>query len=282
LRSSFLQFKNNERGFAIVRIAVILATTMALLEFGALGASWLFGSNGPDASIYPTTATFKTQQIGFAPIGPQPDRPAIVRLMEAANRLAARTNVPYVFGGGRIGSANQCQECTECVRKNHLAANSTMLRFNTCPACRQCGIDCSGFVNRLFAEAKLKYRFASTAMLTGIKDGFLQEQYGFINMGKDLEVARPGDLILEKGHIVMVVDIDLTLGTVDFIHASRGSKRTPVGGIELKRGMKIETLQKKVVRIMRHRELVLPEDNDVNLGSIKAVWSGMVRLMAQK
>ncbi|MEI6397456.1 MAG: NlpC/P60 family protein [Pseudomonadota bacterium] len=265
-----------------MRVAVILLTMLTLLEVAASGANWFFGPSGPGVTVYPTTSPFKTQHIGFAPIGPQPDRPAIVRLMEAANRLASRTNVPYVFGGGQIGGPNQCQECTECVRKNHLAANSTMLRFNTCPACRRCGIDCSGFVNRLFAEAKLKYRFASTAMLTGIKDGFLQEQYGFINMGKDLTVARPGDLILEKGHIVMVVDIDLTLGTIDFIHASRGSKRTPLGGIELKRGVKIEVLRKKVVRVMRHRELVLPEDGDINLGSIKAVWSGMMRLMAAK
>ena len=78
----------------------------------------------------------------------------------------------------------------------------------------------------------------------------------------------------------MVVDIDLTLGTIDYIHASRGSKRTLVGGIELKRGAKISVFQRKVMRIMRHRELVLPGDNDLNLGSIKAVWSGMMRLMA--
>ena len=270
---------NDERGFAHVRVAMVLVALMAVLEIGASGADRFFAGTNEIHEIYPTTAPFRPMTVGFEMIGPKPDRPAIVRLMDAAHRMVERTGVPYVFGGTQIGAQRYCQECSECVRKNHLPANSTLLRFNKCQACRKCGIDCSNFVNRLFAAAGLKYRFADTRTLNGMKDGFLQEQYGFINMGTDLSEARPGDLLLEKGHVMMLVDIDLNIGTIDYIHASRGSQRTPVGGIELRRGMSIVKAQRDIVRILRHRELVLPEDSGIFLGSGRSLWSDMKRLL---
>lgn len=276
----FNQFKNSERGFAHVRVAMVLVALMAVLEIGASGANRFFTGSGQQIEIYPSSSPFQPMTIGLGFVGPLPEKPAIQRLMAAAQRLASKTNVPYVFGGNQIGSANQCQACSECVRKNHLSANSTNLRHNKCSACRHCGIDCSNFVNRLFAEAGLRYRFADTRTLSGMQDGFLQEQYGFINMGADLLTARPGDLILEKGHIIMVVDIDTTLGTIDYIHASRGSKRTPTGGIELRRGSSITKIQRDVVRILRHREIVVPEDSNIILGTARSLWSDMKRILA--
>jgi cell wall-associated NlpC family hydrolase len=270
----------SQRGFSGIRIAMVLVALMATIELSVAGAGGLFSGTNAFKDIAPTTSPFTDLHVGFASIGPAKQRPAIERLMAAAEKLATRTNVPYVFGGHQIGKAKSCQDCTECIRKNHLAANSTMMRYNSCSACRSCGIDCSSFVNRLFAEAGMKYRFADTRTLNHMKDGFLQEQFGFINMGDDLSVARPGDLLLEKGHVVMVLDIDMTLGTIDYIHASRGSKRTRVGGIELRRGASLARMQKDVVRILRHRELVVPEDSDILLTSAKALWSDMRRLLA--
>jgi len=261
-------------------MAMVLVALMATLDLSVAGAGGLFSGTNAFKDMVPSTSPFTSLDVGFSVIGPAKQSPAIVRLMAAAQKLATRTSVPYVFGGHQIGKAKYCQDCTECIRKNHLPANSTMMRFNTCPACRSCGIDCSSFVNRLFAEAGMRYRFADTRTLNHMKDGFLQEQYGFINMGDDLAVARPGDLILEKGHVVMVIDIDMTLGTIDYIHASRGSKRTIVGGIELRRGVSLTRMQKDVVRILRHRELVVPEDSDVLLTSAKALWSDMRRILA--
>ena len=262
------------------RIAMLLVAAMVIFELGVAGSGGLFSGTNEFKDVVPTTSPFTPIQVGLNFIGPVKPRPAIERLMDAAEKLATRTSVPYVFGGHQIGKSKYCQECNECIRKNHLPANSTLMRYNTCTACRHCGVDCSSFVNRLFGEAGMKYQFADTRTLNHMKDGFLQEQFGFINMGDDLSVARPGDLILEKGHVMMVIDIDLVLGTIDFIHASRGSKRTPVGGIELRRGTSIVKVQKDVMRILRHRELVIPEDSDILLTSVKELWSDMRRLLA--
>ena len=279
--------KSNHRyhGFALFRIAMVLVGLMALLEIGAAGAARVFDGHSMAESLVPTTSPFREMNVGLGLIGAERPRPAIERLMAAAERMARQTSVPYVFGGTRIGTAKQCQECSDCARKNHLSANSSSGRFNKCASCRRCGIDCSNFVNRLFSEAGLKYRFADTRTLTLTGEDFLQEQYGFINMGRDLLVARPGDLILQKGHVMMVIDVDPTLGTIDYIHASRGSRtRKPIGGIELRRGKPLNQVQHEVVKILRHRELVLPDDSDIILGSLvpsaKSLWNGMRQMFA--
>ncbi len=266
-------------GYSGIRVAMVLAAFMAVIELSVTGAAGLFSGTNAFKDIFPSTRPFASMDLGLPPVGPVKQRPAIERLMAAADKLAARTNVPYVFGGHQLGKAKSCHECTECIRKHHLPANSTMIRYNTCQACRSCGIDCSSFVNRLFAEAGMRYRFADTRTLNHVKDGFLQEQFGFINMGDDLSVVQPGDLILEKGHVVMAIDIDLTLGTIDYIHASRGSKRTRVGGIELRRGANIARMQKDVIRILRHRELVVPDESDVLLTSARSLWLDVRRLL---
>ena len=259
---------------------MVLVALMALLEVAASAGNRFLSRVEPGLEIYPSTSPFKSMHVSLKMIGPQPERPAIVRLMDAAHRLASRTNVPYVFGGRQLGSPNQCQQCSECIREHKLAANSTLIRYNRCSACRNCGIDCSNFVNRLFAEAGLRYQFADTRTLNRMKEDTIQEAYGFVNLGRDLSQVRPGDLILEKSHIVLVVDVDHALGTIDYIHASRGSKRTPVGGIELRRGSKLEKLGPQVVKILRHQELLVPEDSGIVLGSVKSVWSDMKRLLA--
>lgn len=264
-----------------IRSLTVLIVMLAVLELAASGAARFTDGTASHEGIFPSTSPFKPLTIGFAEIGAQRPKPAIKRLMEAAERLAGETAVPYVYGGSRIGKLKQCQACAECARKNQLIADSSPARYNRCAACRSCGIDCSNFVNRLFAEAGLKYRFADTRTLNASGQEFLQEQYGFINMGRDLLVARPGDLILERGHVMMVIAVDPTLGTIDYIHASRGSRgRKPIGGIELRRGKPLEKVQRDVVKILRHRELVLPEDLEINLGSLESVLRGFKQALA--
>jgi cell wall-associated NlpC family hydrolase len=279
VRPSSLNNIGPSRGFVTVRVSMVLVALMAVFELGVGGAAGLLSGTNEFRDIRPTTSPFKPMTAALPFVGPEAPKPAVARLMEVAHKMAARTNVPYVFGGHAIGKSKVCQECTDCIRKNHLSANSTRMRYNQCASCRHCGIDCSSFVNRIFAEAGLRYRFADTQTLRHTKDGFLEEQYGFVNVGSDLMKARPGDLLLEKGHIVMVVDVDLSAGTIDYIHASRGSKRTPEGGIELRRGDSVVKLQKTLVRILRHRELITPDD-DIIVGSRLSVWSKFRRLMA--
>ena len=272
---AFRRLNSRHQNFTIWSVIFFVA-----FELGAFGSNLIFGDRYVRTDIVPTTSPFLAMNFGFGVAGPKAPRPARERLMEIAHKLSRQTGVPYVFGGHQIGSSRDCQECSDCIRKNRYPANSTMVRYESCSACQRCGVDCSNFVNRLFAEAGLKYRFATSRTLNVAEDDSLQEQYGFVNVGTDLRDARPGDLLLKKGHVVMLIDLDYTLRTVDFIHASRGSKRTPVGGIELRRGMDMEKMQRDTVRILRHRDLVLPEDSNITLSAAKAIWAGMRRLMA--
>lgn len=264
--------------FVGVRLAMVLIAMLAVLEMAASAANrFVFRSNDP--VIYPTTSPFISMNVGFERIGPKPLPPAIDRLMEAAARLSHRTNVPYVFGGRNISSGKSCSQCADCIKKNNLAANSTLSRLNKCAACRRCGIDCSGFANRVFSEAGIKYGFADTSSLNVARDGFLQKQYGFNNVGRDLMLAQRGDLLLGKGHIVLVIDVNKALGTIDFIHASRGSKRTSTGGIEVRRGVAIDQVQRSVIRILRHLDLSSPEDSGDNIGFVDNLWINMKRVI---
>jgi hypothetical protein len=127
----------------------------------------------------------------------------------------------------------------------------------------------------------LKSKFATTATLSRENERTLWENYAFINVGDDLLDAKPGDLILKKGHVVMLLDIHPALGTIDFIHASRGSKRTLVGGIELRRGVGIKKVQRETIRILRHRDLVDPTDSTiVNLTKMRQLLTDLRRRMA--
>lgn len=274
------------RGFVALRLAMVLTALFGLLELGAAAASRVFDAPVQGSElIYPSNTPFKMMKVGLSEIGPERALPAVQRLLLAAEKMARFTSVPYVYGGSRIGTPKQCQQCVDCTQKLKLSASSGSARFNKCSACRLCGIDCSNFVNRLFAEAGLRYRFADTRTFNASGEEFLQEQLGFINIGRNLLDARPGDLILQKGHVMMVVAVDASLGTIDYIHSSRGSRsRKPIGGIELRRGKPLDQVQKEVIKILRHRDLVEPGDSEIivgeNVPTIQVLLGGMRKLVA--
>lgn len=250
----------------------------AFVEIVALGANGIFKDDGSARGISPTVdAPFSKMHVGFASLGPRVPKPPLDRLLETADRYVNKTAIPYVFGGSQIGSSKICQECSACIRSHRLPANSSSDRFNKCSACRSCGLDCSNFVKHLFSEAGLTVKFATTATLNRASDLVLEENFRFINIGDDLADARPGDLVLKKGHVIMLIDIHNALGTIDFIHASRGSKRTPVGGIELRRGFSLRKIQRETVRILRHKDLLQPADFEINLTSVKRLLSSWRR-----
>ncbi len=260
----------------LVRIFAVVVLAWSVVGLAAVTADRFFHSIGQDEQIFPTTLRFELAELRMPLIGAPSPKPAIERLLAAADRLVKETSVPYVFGGSRIGSPKQCQGCVDCARRLKLPADSTLSRYNRCPECQRCGIDCSNFVNLLYAEAGLGFPFADTRTLQSSGHDFLRERYGFLNIGKNLEDARAGDLVVEKGHVMMVIDVDAKSRTIAYIHSSRGSLgRKPIGGIELRRGKSLDEVQKRTLRILRHRDLVLPEDQDMLIGSKPSIWSGL-------
>jgi len=265
------------------RLAIVVFVICGFIELGALGADVLLDSL-IEKRFLPSPVVksqFVALNLDFKRLGPPAPKLPLERLMDVANSFSGKTLVPYVFGGGQLGSPKKCGECSDCIRRRRLPANSSMDRFNQCSACRECGLDCSNFISHLFRQSGLKSKFATTATLSRENERVLWEKYSFINVGDDLLEARPGDLILKKGHVVMLLDIHPALGTIDFIHASRGSKRTPVGGIELRRGFSIKKAQRETIRILRHKDLVDPTDSTiVSLTKMRHLLTDLRRRMA--
>lgn len=246
--------------------ALLIAILLTLLLGQTI--SWAGGLFLTDPNIGrppPTTTPFVTEAITLKPIGPASPAPALERLMAVANYLQTKSYVPYVFGGNSIGSVGVCQACSECVMAKRLPANSSSARSANCGACRSCGIDCSNFVNRVFDEAQMGYRFADTSTLLGTVDSNLESRFGFVNVGNHLDDARPGDVLLQSNHVMLVLSVDQVQHTIDYIHASRGSRRTPVGGIERVRSANMFKIGRSLEKILRHRELIQPEDHAIPL-----------------
>lgn len=264
------------------RVTLFILLTCAFVELGAMGANVLL-DRLIDKRFLPSPVVksqFIAMNIDFKRVGPPAPKPPLERLLDIANNFSVKTSIPYVFGGGQLGSPKRCSECSDCIRRKRLPANSSMDRFNQCSACRECGLDCSNFISHLLRGAGLKSKFATTATLTRENERTLWEKYSFVDVGDDLLDAKPGDLILKKGHVVMLLEINPALGTADFIHASRGSKRTLVGGIELRRGVDVRKIQRETLRILRHRDLVDPADSIASLSKVRHLLTDLRRRMA--
>lgn len=282
IKTKIRQLSGRSAGRGLLPSVILIMMAWGLIGLASASAERLLHRNELNSQIFPTTAKFALEDLSFPSIGAKAPKPAIERLMEAAERLSKETAVPYVFGGSRVGKLKECQACADCARRLQLPADSSLARYNRCAECRRCGIDCSNFVNLLFAEAGLRFRFADTRTLQALTHDFLKEQFGFFNIGKDLEKARPGDLVVEKGHVMMVIAVDVKSRTIDYIHSSRGSRgRKPIGGIELRRGKPLDEVQKRTLRILRHQDLVPAEDLDILVGSSgRSMWSGLRQVFA--
>ena len=246
--------------------ALVLAILLTLLFGQAM--SWtasLFVSD-PNVSLRaPSTTPFAFESLRLPVLRPETPAPAFQRLMASVNRLQTKSYVPYVFGGNAIGSPSVCQACSECIMARKLPANSSSARSVHCGACRSCGIDCSNFVNRVFDDADMGYRFADTSTLRGVEDMNLEARFGFVNVGNHIEDARAGDVLLQSNHVIILLAVDPVHHTIDYIHSSRGTRRSPVGGIERVRGADMFKSARHIEKILRHRELIQPEDHVIPL-----------------
>lgn len=246
--------------------ALLIAILLTML-FGQTFL-WARGMIVPDPNRLlqePTTSPFVFESVGLPKIRPETPAPPFDRLLAVVNYLQTKSYVPYVYGGKSIGPANICRACSECIMAKRLPANSSPARSAHCGACRSCGIDCSNFVNRVFDEADMGYRFADTKTLLGVPDASIENSLGFVNVGNRLEDAKPGDVLLQSNHVMLLLAIDPVNHTFDYIHASRGSRRTPVGGIERVRSADMFKIGRHLEKILRHRELIETEDHAIPL-----------------
>ncbi len=159
-------------------------------------------------------------------------------------------NVPYVWGGNKIGDSEACEACRSCIaKKTRLKVEKRSL---ACKPCRQCGIDCSHFVHRVFKDAGLDFPYVTTRTLQRVSPLVLREEFRLVDVGRDLSKVRPGDLLLKKKHIVVLMRVGQE-GRGDVLHVSRSTKKMgPGGGIEIAKDVDLRDFAGKLVKILRH------------------------------
>lgn len=175
------------------------------------------------------------------------------RILAAVAKYKDLGFVPYVWGGNQIGTKAECQACRACIAgKKRLKVER---RLKACSACQKCGIDCSHFSNRVYADAGLKYPYASTSDLTRMAPARLSAELGLVDMGRDIALAQPGDILLYPHHVVILLKAD-ALGRGSVLHVSRSVTRKGVGGIEVISNEDLRHFRGRLLKILRHQKMI--------------------------
>jgi len=174
-----------------------------------------------------------------------PSERRLVALLDAVTALSRRDDIAYVWGGRTTSSPVVCAACQRCIEKTKV---NPYRRLAQCPACEQCGVDCSGFVSRVMRAAGLgSTRITSQSLIRHTK----KRDLSFKSIGRSLELARPGDLIVLPDHVVIFLDRHENR-KLDYVHASRFILGRPAGGIEVVASGDLPRGQKPVT-ILRHK-----------------------------
>jgi cell wall-associated NlpC family hydrolase len=204
-------------------------------------------------------------------------------IVNAALKLAYFGRVPYLFGGKAVGGIEACDACRNCQEKSQQIDGGAT---KTCHACLQCGLDCSHFVERVFTDAKLKFRYADTVALFEMDSDQRSGDLALLELDTGLVNLEPGDLLLERGHMVLVIGVDHHAKSFDFVHAT-AQGRLKAGGIEIVRQEPIKSYQTKVLngtlKVLRHtsveaelRKGAADEQAQVGrLGGASRLWAAL-------
>jgi cell wall-associated NlpC family hydrolase len=174
-------------------------------------------------------------------------------LVAAAKSYAEMDHVPYVWGGSKIGSPEDCQACRSCVAEKQVSLTRRMAR---CAPCRRCGMDCSHFVSRVFSDVGLTYGYASSRELGRQSQAGLIANYGFVDVGTDISLAQPGDVLIYPKHVAMLIQANSTTHG-DIIHSTRfrAGDHLSLGGIRYDKNINLKKYRGRLIRIIRHYSL---------------------------
>ncbi len=170
-------------------------------------------------------------------------------LVSTAERFGARNYIPYVWGGKKIADTATCLECRTCIASAKVRTGKASAK--SCSACKQCGVDCSHFVNLVFKEAGLPYPYISTQKMKVLSRARLRRNH-LLDLGRNLEIARAGDLLLHENHVMLLISDPLN-GYGDYVHVNRPVKKGRIGGVEIVRDADLsERRGGRLIKILRH------------------------------
>jgi hypothetical protein len=174
------------------------------------------------------------------------------KIISIADELLETANLSYGYGGYRVGSMGQCDQCNKCLSSKLPRPKKQLV---TCPDCKLCSLDCSHFLHWVFRTAGIKYRYLTTKTMLNSSRGDLAKNFDLIDLGTQLDLSKTGDLLVYRDHVVMLVQrFSPTHGTI--IHATGGRDLKGAGhGIQRERNALLPKFRGPLLRVLRHRSL---------------------------
>lgn len=175
------------------------------------------------------------------------------RVLSEANFLLEEYQVSYAYGGDRVGTVQECKQCNSCLDSKQPIPSQ---RFKQCPECYHCSLDCSHFTQLVFKGAGLNTPYLTTQTMLDLTSLQLLKRYKLIDLGRMSERALPGDLLVYRGHVVLLT-AQHGKGRGDIIHATGGKDiKEPGQGIQRERFIPLDQFRGPLLRILRHLALV--------------------------
>ncbi|NDE13809.1 hypothetical protein EBZ80_02660 [bacterium] len=173
-------------------------------------------------------------------------------LVQSARRLLDEAPVSYVYGGNRLGTAADCEACNQCLESERPSSDR---RLRVCAECARCSVDCSHFTQLVFERAGIQHPYLTSKDMAALPAVRLERDFGFLSLPPDPASATPGDLLVYKGHVVLL-ERSHAGGKGDIIHATGGRDiKAPGQGIQRERWADLGQFRGPLLRILRHQSL---------------------------
>lgn len=188
------------------------------------------------------------------------------KIQVVSSKLMNSHEISYIYGGTLPeGEGRKCSECTKCLKQKTPPSKKRML---ICPECKFCGLDCSHFTKLVFEKAGLHAPYLTTHQMLSLKPKALFQNYQLLPVA-NLELARPGDLLVYKGHVVLL-EKKTSKHKGNIIHATGGKViKSPGQGIQRETNVLLGQFRGPLRRILRHRKLFIASDLKSNSGGQK-------------
>lgn len=176
-------------------------------------------------------------------------------LLLAAANLLEEAKISYVYGGFQVGDSADCKRCNDCLAAKKPVAKQ---RLAACAVCQRCSLDCSHFTELVYRQAGAPYPYLDTATMLSLPASRLLARYKLLDLGTDLDRLQAGDLLVYRGHVVMLERThapqpDLARYRGDIVHATGGKDvRGPGEGIQRERFVDLTYFRGPLQRILRH------------------------------
>lgn len=173
-------------------------------------------------------------------------------LHDAGDEMLENLAVSYAYGGSTVGDAKACEACNQCLEQKQPKPKQ---RFDFCPACHGCSLDCSHFSQLVYARAGLAHPYLTTEQMLTLNSQDLERKYQLVVVSSSAAHAIPGDLLVYKGHVVILEAIQKP-GVGDVLHATGGRDiKEPGQGIQRERFAKLDAFRGELRRVLRHKSV---------------------------